>query len=398
VVGVMFIAQAISVGTTGYAYSLFLEPIGAEFAIAPARLALGQSGLLFAMMLMGPLLGIVLDRRSIRALVIGGALLFAAGLALMASAASIAALAALYWVLVSAGSLITGPAAANKLVASWFVRMRGRALGISSVGTSAGGALLPPLSAWAIESFGWRGALLLLAGLTVVCIVPAAAWAIANRPEDRGQTPDGDMGGVVGLDPVELRTLPVSALVRDGSYWGIALAFGLAWGVIASLLSFFGVYAKEDLGIDASAAGWVLSLLSISAVAGKLAFGVAAERIDARWLVGLGIALQLGFIAVLRMHPGYALLLASSIGFGLSLGGLLPMHGALVAEYYGRSSFASVMGAMAPILTPLMFGAIALSSWLPGVTGGYERLFEIFLAAQALALLSLGLLRPVRRT
>jgi sugar phosphate permease len=392
----MFVAQAISVGATGYAYSLFLEPIGAEFGIAPARLGLGQSGLLFAMMLAGPLLGIALDRRSIRALVIGGALIFAAGFALMAAAASIAALAGIYWVLISVGSLLAGPVSANKLVANWFVRMRGRALGVSSVGTSAGGALLPPLSAWAIEAFGWRGALLLLAGPTAACIVPAAAWAIANRPEDRGQTPDGDAGVPLAPDPVEPRGIAVSALVRDGNYWGIALAFGLAWAVIASLLSFFGVYAKEDLRIEASAAGWVLSLLSISAVVGKLAFGAAAERIDARWFVCLGIALQLGFIAILRMQPGYALLLGSSIGFGLSLGGLLPMHGALVAGYYGRSSFASVMGAMGPIMTPLMFGATALASWLPGVTGGYERLFEIFLAAQVLALLALGLLRPVR--
>jgi MFS family permease len=396
VVGVMFASQLISVGATGYAYSLFLRPIGEEFGVSPARLGLGQSGLFLAMMLIGPPIGVLLDRRAIRGLVIGGAVALAAGFALMAFAPSVAVLAAVYWGIVSAGSLLTGPVSANKLVVNWFTRMRGRALGIASVGTSAGGVLIPLLCAWAIEELGWRSALLLLAGMTFAVLVPAAWWAIANRPEDRGQVRDGDFVLSVPGEPIEARRVPLAPLLREPGYWGIALAFGLAWAVIGSLLSFFHLYT-ERLGIDASASARVMALFSGVAVLGKLAFGAAAERIDRRWLVWLGLALQLAYVAVLRGEPGYGLLLAASAAFGLSLGGLLPMHGALVAEYFGHSSFASVMGAMGPIMTPLMFGAIALASWLPDITGGYHRLFEVFLGAQALAILSLALLRPVRR-
>lgn len=392
----MFAAQLIAVGATGYAYSLFLRPIGEEFGVSPARLGLGQSGLFVAMMLVGPPIGVLLDRRSIRALVVGGAVALAAGFALMAAAPSVAVLAAVYWAIVSVGSLLTGPASANKLVVNWFVRMRGRALGIASVGTSAGGVLIPLGCAWAIEAIGWRGALLLLAGTTLVLLVPAAWWAIANRPEDRGQVRDGEPADSAPGDPVEVRRIPLASLLREPAYWGIALAFGLAWAVIGSLLSFFHLYT-ERLDIDAQASARVMALFSGVAVLGKLAFGAAAERVDRRWLVWLGIALQLAYVAVLRSEPDYALLLAASAVFGLSLGGLLPIHGALVVEYFGRSSFGSAMGAMGPIMTPLMFGAIALASWLPDVTGGYHRLFEVFLGAQLLALLSLTLLRPGRR-
>ena len=152
VVGVMFAAQALTVGVTGYAYSLFLKPIGEEFGIDPARLGLGQSGLMFAMMLVGPLLGVALDRYSIRALVIAGAVTFAAGLALLAAASSLVWMAVAYCLIIGVGSLLAGPVSANKLVVSWFMRMRGRALGVSSVGTSAGGVLLPILCAWSIGS------------------------------------------------------------------------------------------------------------------------------------------------------------------------------------------------------------------------------------------------------
>jgi cyanate permease len=253
---------------------------------------------------------------------------------------------------------------------------------------------MPPLCAWSIQALGWRGALLLVAAIAVVAIVPAAARWIANRPEDRGQMPDGDLA-VRPADPLEQRAVAMLALVRDRNYWGIALAFGLAWAVIASLLSFFDLYA-EELAIAPRDAAFVLSAISISAVAGKLAFGAAAERIDRRWLVALGIALQLGFIALLRSHPGYGLLVGAGVVFGISLGGLLPMHGALVADYYGRKSFAAVLGAMGPVMTPLLIGVIALGAWLPKATGGYDRVLEVFLASELLALGALALLRPPR--
>ena len=388
-------AQALTTGATAYAYSLFLKPIGEEFGVDPAGLAIGQSGFLIMMMPIGLLAGIALDRHSIRALVMAGAVVFAAGYALMSAASSVAMLGVIFCTVVSAGALLAGPVPANKLVVNWFMRMRGRALGITSVGTSVGGILMPILCAWAIGRFGWRGAMLLVAGIALVGLLPAARWAIANGPEDRGQFPDGDSSAAAAEDPIETRSVPLLSLVRERNYWGIALAFGLAWAVITSLLSFFHVYT-DRLGIDSGASARVMALFSGVAVVGKVAFGAAAERIDRRWLVWLGIALQLAYIAVLRSGPSYAMLLGASVIFGISLGGLLPMYGALVVEYYGRTSFASVMSAMGPILTVLMFCTIALGSWLPGATGGYDRVFELFLALQVLAFLSLGLLRPAR--
>jgi MFS family permease len=394
IVVMMLAAQTLTTGATTYAYSLFLKPIGAEFGVDPSRLAFGQSVFLILMMPIGLVAGVALDRRSIRALVIAGALVFAAGLALMAAAASLAALFAVYCTIVSAGALLAGPVPANKLVVSWFLRMRGRALGVASIGTSAGGVLMPPLCAWAIGAFGWRHALLLVGGVTLAVIVPSAWWFIANRPEDRGQLPDGDPVPA-RVDPIEERRVPLLPLLRERNYWGIALAFGLAWAVISSLLSFFHVYT-ERLGIGPGASARVMALFSAVAVPGKVLFGAAAERIDRRWLVWLGLALQLSYVAVLRSEPSYGVLLAASVVFGISLGGLLPMYGALVAEYYGRTSFASVMSAIGPVMTTLMFSVIALGSWLPAVTGSYARLFDVFLALQALAILALGLLRPVR--
>jgi len=398
ILGVMLLSQTLAIGTTTYAFSLFLRPIGEELQIAPEVLGQGHSVFLLCTMILGPFVGVALDRTSIRRLVLIGAILFGAGFVGMAASPSVWVLAAVYWGVVSAGALLTGPFSANKLVANWFGRMRGRALGIASIGTSTGGMLLPPLCHWAISSFGWRGAMLGLAGIVLGVIAPAVAWAVSDRPADRGQRVDGD--ATTPQEPVAtavLERIPFAQIARRPEFWGIALAFGLPWAVISGLMAHFNLWA-ESAGFGGGTAAFLLALFSFSAIPGKLAFGFAAERLDARALTWLGLALQLGFLAVLRLHPSYGMLVGASVVFGLSLGGLLPMHGTLVAQCFGAGSFASAMGAMGPIMTPLMAAAVYVGGWLPRVTGSYDRLLEVFLTAQLVAILALAVVRKVQRS
>jgi sugar phosphate permease len=393
IVAIMLAAQTVTGGATTYAYSLFLRPIGSDLGIEPARLGLGQTGYLLAMMILGPMVGAALDQRSIRRLVASGAIFFALGFAGMALSSSLWALCAWYWGVVSLGALLTGPVPANKLVTHWFVRMRGRALGISSIGASAGGIVIVPLCAWAIPNLGWRVALLLVGALAGFAIAPAVWRMLVDRPEDCGQTPDGDGAALSALGAAEAQRIPFRALLARADYWGIALCFGLAFAVVASLMSFFGLYVERS-GLGAGTAALAISSLSTASIPGKVLFGTAAEQIDPRKLVWLGIGMQMAFVGVLWSQPPAWLLIAASAVVGLSLGGLLPMQGALVAGNFGRASFGSVMGAMGPIMTPLMVLAIAAATRF---SGSYERLFEGFLAAQLLAALALALVRPQRR-
>jgi sugar phosphate permease len=394
IVAVMLAAQTVTGGSTTYAYSLFLKPVGAELGIDPARLGLGQTGYLLAMMLVGPMVGAALDQRSIRRLVAAGAVLFALGFTGMAVSSSVWALAACYWSVVSLGALLTGPVPANKLVTHWFVRMRGRALGISSIGASAGGFLIVPLCAWAIPEIGWRGALLGVAAISGIAIAPLAWRVLVDRPEDCGQTADGDGIQHVGSEGSAEQRIPFRALLARADFWGIALAFGLAFAVVAGLMSFFGLWAdRAGLGGTAPVA---ISALSIASIPGKVLFGTAAERIDPRKLVWLGLGMQMAFVGVLWSEPAAWLLVAASALVGLSLGGLLPMQAALIAGNFGRASFGSVMGAMGPIMTPLMVLAISAAASTRFSTS-YSSLFEVFLVVQLLAALALLLVRPQRR-
>src|SRR5439155_18058344 len=90
------------------------------------------------------------------------------------------------------GSTCIGGLPNNAAVARWFVRKRGRALGFSTAGISAGGILFAPLAQFLIERVGWLDAYALL-GLTVAALVLPPVLAFMRRdPAELGLMPDGE--------------------------------------------------------------------------------------------------------------------------------------------------------------------------------------------------------------
>ena len=52
----------------------------------------------------------------------------------------------------------TSPVAYSRVVANWFDRRRGLALGLSSAGVGVGAFIMPSLAHFLIEEYGWRQA------------------------------------------------------------------------------------------------------------------------------------------------------------------------------------------------------------------------------------------------
>jgi hypothetical protein len=116
--------------------------------------------------------------------------------------------------------------------------------------------------------------------------------------------------------------------------------------------------------------------------------------------MAFAIAMTIAFLLLLLSAPGYGALASGCAFAGLSLGGFLPIWGAMIAECWGRASFARVMGLMSPVMAPLSMSAIALPGIAFDRTGSYAPAFQGFLGAMLVAALCLLLVRtpaPVAR-
>ena len=77
------------------------------------------------------------------------------------------------------------------LVNQWFVSLRGRAVGLMTLGAMLSTALFPAFARFLIDSIHWRGAYAVLGVVAIGLIVPVALFVVRDRPEDVALLPDG---------------------------------------------------------------------------------------------------------------------------------------------------------------------------------------------------------------
>ena len=107
--------------------------------------------------------------------------------------------------------------------------------------------------------------------------------------------------------------------------------------------------------------------------------------------VALGLQ-AIGLFLLLGATDYRAVLIAGFI-FGLGYGGVAPLWGVLLATRYGRASFAQIMGANMPMLTPFNITGLPFATFIYGLYGSYIPAYATLLGGYVIAAISLALFR-----
>ncbi len=369
VLAVAMLFQAVTFGIGFYSFTFWVAPWTEEFAVGRGQVMTVFVTLQAFMGLFSPLAGRAMDRLSIRGLIVAGALCLAAGLALAGRANAFWQLNLVYGTLVVAGMLLAGPLAGQTLAARWFTRRRGMALGVVTVGTSIGGFLIPPLVTALQAQIGWRAANDVLALIVALAIVPPVWLLVRNRPREAHRLEHTGLSGRLDLQP-RVRKITTLHILRHRMFWLTVLAFTPMATAFGGAQQNLAPYA-HDLGIDAQAAAYLVSVMALVMVAAKVFFGAMADRCDLRLLflmtlAGLGIAL-----GTMLLQLGYVALVLVCALLGFVAGGFLPLLGALVSRNFDIHAFGQVMGMIGPFTT-----LAAVGPWIAGyvrdTTGSYD--------------------------
>ncbi|MCE2392866.1 MAG: MFS transporter [Proteobacteria bacterium] len=391
-----YVAQAVAIGSTLSAYGLFIAPIEADLGATRAQTNFGITILMVVAAGIGPLLGRAIDRGPARAIMLGGVLLTAAGLAALSQATSLVGLALVLGLMVGVGHAAFGPLPAMTLLANWFHARRGTAIGIAATGTTSAGFVMPPLVAFLISSYGWRVTLLCIAAGCVAVAAPVIGKWVVKRPEEIGQFPDGRERPAPVFEPQAPASKAASSqLLRDSRFWRMAAVFGLMPGASLALIANLVPYAA-DLGIPYARAAVIMSCFALFTSLGKVLFGLLVDRIDMRAALWLSLGLQATAWLGMLSGPGFWGFLAAAVLFGTGAGAVMPIQGAMLGAAFGRAMFGRAMGLMSPLtLVPLALSP-PLVGWFYDRTGSYTAPLSGFLAFFALAALLTGSLRIPR--
>lgn len=144
---------------------LFVEFIEA-FDASPAAAAWIPALCYFLYSSLGPLSSILSVKYSYKTVTIIGGTFAAAGMMLTFWASSVSYLYVSYGVLVGTGAGLAFPPTVY-IVTSYFVRLRGLANGLCISGSALGSIILPPVLRVLLEKYGYRGAVLIMGGITL---------------------------------------------------------------------------------------------------------------------------------------------------------------------------------------------------------------------------------------
>jgi MFS family permease len=329
-----------------------------------------------------PIVGVLLDKLSVRKLFCAGIVLFALGLWLLGQSATIIEYIVIFGITMALANAFAGSMISSAVVSRWFTENRGKALGVAAMGTSVGGVLVPGLITFWLPDYGWRGTLENIAIVLIVLVLPVVLWSIRNWPSEVGlQEPEHAKAS--GSDS-SAPQLGLKDVLRNSNFWWLALSLGLLFSTYTAILSNMTPYATE-LGHEEEAASGLIMVVAISGLLGKLIFGVASDMLGhklALWIAQLLLAI--GFV-VLALEPSYPVILLACVSIGLAAGGMLPVWGAFIADIFGLQSYGRAFGLMAPIITLFVMLGFPLAGRLYDVTGSFSLCLWIFSGLMAVA-------------
>lgn len=249
---------------------------------------------------------------------------------------------------------------ANTVVANWFPKKKGLAMGIISIGPPAATIIMVSVLNAIIGKAGITGGIFTLCG---VCILVAiiCGLLVHNTPEEVGETPD-NLPVENKLDADELKpTTTVSKLLKTKAFWMVAVICGICSMSQTGLMAQWLVRYTSN-GYTETKAAFMMSICAVAGIFGSMIAGNIENRLGTK--KGY-VVLALWFMAsfILNFTNITPLVYLSVPMFGLSITLYQIFMPAFEISVFGRENFKVVNGILFPLVSmcgQLTFLVIAL--------------------------------------
>ncbi|TGD71804.1 MFS transporter [Mangrovimicrobium sediminis] len=314
-------------------------------------------------LLLIPLVGRLTDLYGVRLVALPGIIGYPASLLLLSSMSGDIGVFYAIVLFQALASMSTTTTVYSRVVAEQFSLARGMALAICACGPAVAGALASPLLTAYNEAFGWRAGYQVLAGFSIVmglltlALLPREKVAPAQRRQQRDARRD------------------YAGIARSPVFWIVLAAAFLCSLPHALAFSQVKVMLLEH-GVNATQAGYMVSVFAVGVLAGRFGAGVALDRMPT-YLVS-AIVMGLPAIGLLVLASDTTSLLA--LGFavvllGLSFGGEADVLAYATADYFPIGIYSSVFG----LLTSAVGVAIGLGSLMLSFTLSLSDSFSLYM-------------------
>jgi MFS family permease len=389
--------------------TVFIYPMSQELGWSRTLIAGAVSAGALSSMVLSPAIGWAIDRFGSRPVLVAGVLTVGASMTSLAWAT----IPATFYLAYAAGRVVfhtAAPIGASTVASRWFIRMRGRAIGVIFFCGAVGGVVFTMLAAVVINNFGVGAAWI---SLGVICLAVALLpnlLLVVERPEDLGLSPDGDPHdkavmvanapvapqGTAHRVAIDSDSWTVRETARTLSFWVLALMGFATFFVHAGVNVHIAAYLRDE-GLSLTNAATVVTASWVVSAAGSVGWGWLMERLPARIMYSFMLAMLSMAVLLLFLASSIAGAFAAAVLIGMVAAGGNIIPAVVYADYFGRASLGKIrgMGEIGVLIGqstgPLLAGVVF------DLKGSYTLIFLVFAAtAAAGSLLVLAARRPAR--
>ncbi|MCP4623174.1 MAG: MFS transporter [bacterium] len=377
-----FIASYVA-GAVFFSLTAFIEPIVAEFSWSYTQVSLVSTIRGLEIGIFSLFIGFFVDRFGAKKLLIFGLITTGIGILLFSQTQSLA------WFFFSFVVLSFGAGGCTSVVlttimAKWFNKNMGKALGIMVCGFGSGGLLVPGI-VWLIERFQWRTTLIMLAAGLYLTALPLA-FLIRDEPKPGDYVPEGELPDE---DEFEDGDQPngenkerdnFNKAIKSTTFWLFNFAEAARMIMLASVMMYIMPYLTS-VGYSRTTAGFLAAATPVMSIIGRFSFGWLGDSLNKRTVLifshsfmGLGV-LSLSFIHNHWMIVPYL------IFFPIGYGGSMPLRGLVIKHYFGTASIGRLLG--------ISMGVAAIGGMIGPILAGWA--FDTYQTYRIIWLTYIGL-------
>ncbi len=233
------------------------------------------------------------------------------------------------------------------LITRWFEQRRGMAMGLMMAGNGIGPFFFSPVVTWLIVRWDWQTAFAAVS-VTMTSVLVVAYLLMRNHPHDIGLRPYGATSDPSPSPAKPTRSKSAAAEPSVGSLWSRILRHQGFW--TRSLINFFccvchsiplvhTVGFAQSAGLSVFASSWVLSVMGLTSVVGRIFWGFFADRHGARLTLMMTLFMQGAFMLWLIGTQDPIVFFLYAIVWGFGYGGVGTQYGVVARELYGTRLF-----------------------------------------------------------
>lgn len=371
------------------AVGIFFKPILDEFGWDRATLSMISAVTMVIFAVISPFMGRLIDRfgtRTMMVISILGQTLSSVVYGISSGLGTIYAASILYQLKPNHSSQV--------LINRWFIKQRGKALGILSTSIPLGTLLLSPVSQLMITGWGWRPTMFFWAGVSAIVLLPLTLL-VRNKPSDKGLVPDGELPAGKIYNNVLLQVKPnnvsgqakpdsgynITEVIKHSSFWLLTFTQVIC-GVSCGLMATHTVIFATDLGYSAMIGATFLSVQGGVSLLGVLVTGPMSDHWPRNKVLSMthlirSLSFVLLVVTIVFAHGSLWMLYLAMALFGFGWFTTAPLAAGLVADLFGNLRMGTILGiTLAGHMIGMSIGAYA-GGFTYQLTGSYMHMFLI---------------------